>query len=44
VVFTYMDDLEQWMGRTRRRLRRATGGARAKPVPTAPVDEKGSAV
>ena len=23
VVFTYMDDLEQWMGRTRRRLRRA---------------------
>jgi multidrug efflux pump subunit AcrB len=44
VVFTYMDDLEQWMGRTRRRLRRATGGARANPVPAAPVDEKGRAV
>ena len=44
VVFTSMHDLEQWTGRTRSRLRRATGGARAKPVPAAPADEKGSAV
>lgn len=42
VVFTYMDDLEQWMGRMRRRLRR---GRRESPDTAGePARRKGSAV
>jgi multidrug efflux pump subunit AcrB len=46
VVFTYMDDLEQWLGRTRQRLRRAhrDDPVRAKQVGAGPADEKGSHV
>ena len=40
VVFTYMDDLEQWLGRTRRRLR---GWRHGDPTAGA-TDGKGTAV
>ena len=42
VVFTYMDDLEQWMGRMRRRLRR--GRHESPDTAGEPAQRKGSAV